>query len=153
MTSRVYRTAQGKMVDIGAMLLQNETVRAVGVGTQPINARGDLIDSQNQPISSRNQQIARQYNKQISNVSNDPVQSTNRPNANVASTQAPADIPTPPEDFEDNFQKEEPIAAAPISPKKDGGLAAAIAKARSVKQEPIVTPRQAAQAASGVKKI
>jgi len=153
MTSKVYRTAQGKMVDIGAMLLQNETVRAVGIGTQPVNARGDLIDSQNQPISSRNQQMSRQYNKQISNVSNDPVQSSSKVTDSVAGT--PADVPAPPEDFEDNFQKSETtdVAAAASSLKKAGGLAAAIAKARSVKQEPIVTPRQAAQAASGVTKI
>jgi hypothetical protein len=35
----------------------------------------------------------------------------------------------------------------------EGGLAAAIAKARQIKQEPLKTPRQQAQEKSGVNKI
>jgi len=42
----------------------------------------------------------------------------------------------------------EPKTAAP-----SGGLAAAIAKAREVKQEPAATPREQERGGSGVKKI
>ena len=71
MTRKVYRTAQGKMVDLGSLQLRNETVRAVG--NMKVNARGDLIDSNNRAINSRNQQVDRQYRRQTSNVSNTPV--------------------------------------------------------------------------------
>ena len=45
MTSKVYRTAQGKSVDLGTIMLQNEHVRAVG--NMNVNARGDKLDQNN----------------------------------------------------------------------------------------------------------
>ena len=41
--SRNVRTARGKTIDMGAMMAQNETARAVG--NVPMNARGDRINS------------------------------------------------------------------------------------------------------------
>jgi hypothetical protein len=64
MTKQIYRTANGKTVDMGKLILQNENTRAVG--NMGINARGDMLDHQNQVISSKNQQVQRQYNRQIS---------------------------------------------------------------------------------------
>jgi hypothetical protein len=61
MTSQIYRSAQGKSVDMGALRLQNENVRAVG--NMKTNARGDVLDDQNQVIASKNQQVSRQYRK------------------------------------------------------------------------------------------
>lgn len=63
MTNRTYRTAQGKLVDMGKMILQNEHTRAVG--NMKINARGDVVDSMNQPISTKTQQVKSQYNSQV----------------------------------------------------------------------------------------
>lgn len=62
MTRKIYKTAQGKTVDMGALILQNEQVRAVG--NMGVNAAGDMIDSNNQVINQRNRQVQRQYNKQ-----------------------------------------------------------------------------------------
>jgi hypothetical protein len=62
MTNKVYRTAMGKAVDIGALLLQNENVRAVG--NMGVNARGDVVDSHNRVIDSKNRQIKRQNQRQ-----------------------------------------------------------------------------------------
>jgi hypothetical protein len=140
MTRKVYRTAQGKMVDLGALQLRNETVRSVG--NMKVNARGDLIDSNNRAINSRNQQVDRQYRRQTSNVSNTPVQHGRTEAASV-------DIPAPPEDFQDDFVK--PADAA--MPAAATGLAAAIARARQVRQEPLKTPREIAQHQEGVKKL
>jgi len=140
MTRKVYRTAQGKMVDLGSLQLRNETVRAVG--NMKVNARGDLIDSNNRAINSRNQQVDRQYRRQTSNVSNSPVQ-------HGRTEAAAADIPVPPEDFQDDFVKPTDSAASAAS----GGLAAAIARARQVRQEPLKTPREIAQHQEGVKKL
>ena len=139
MTRKVYRTAQGKMVDLGSLQLRNETVRSVG--NMKVNARGDLIDSNNRPINTRNQQVDRQYRRQTTNVSNTPVQ-------HARTAAAAADIPTPPEDFQDDFVK--PTDTAPTA---SGGLAAAIARARQVRQEPLKTPREIAQHQEGVKKL
>jgi hypothetical protein len=121
MTQKQYRTAQGKIVDLGALQLQNEHVRAVG--NMPVNARGDLIDSQNRPIDTRNQQVARQYRKQVGNVQDTPVYSSRQRSAAQA---APAPEPVEPVPVAETHATEAP-----------GGLAGAIARARSVKQEPM----------------
>lgn len=105
MTKRTYRTAQGKTIDLGALQLKNEHVRAVG--NMGVNARGDIIDSNNRPIASRNSQIDKQYQKQISNVKNTPVSSSNQSNAHKKSSVSLEGLDTvlPPEDFGDNFEK------------------------------------------------
>lgn len=66
MTQRVYRTAQGKTVDMGRLMLQNENVRAVG--NMNVNARGDQLDDTNQVIATKPAQVNRQYQRQT----NDP---------------------------------------------------------------------------------
>ena len=65
MTKSVYRTAQGKMIDMGKLVLQNENIRAVG--NMNVNARGDIVDDKNRVISPKNQQVNKQYNRQIIN--------------------------------------------------------------------------------------
>lgn len=62
MTNKVYKSAMGKKVDMGALMLQNEQVRAVG--NMGVNAKGDVVDGSNQVIDQRNRQIQRQYNRQ-----------------------------------------------------------------------------------------
>jgi glycine cleavage system H lipoate-binding protein len=65
MTKSVYRTAQGKMIDMGKLVLQNESIKAVG--NMNVNARGDLVDDHNRVIASKSQQVNKQYNRQVSN--------------------------------------------------------------------------------------
>ena len=162
MTRKVYRTAQGKMVDLGALQLRNENVRAVG--NMGVNARGDLLDSLNRPINSRTQQVAKSYNRQT-NVTNQPVyadakdaDSQNKKTSRKAKEVKPkapvVDIPPPPEDFDDDFVKpaEEVKSGTETNPPATG-LAAAIARARQIKQEPLKTPRQLAQDSDGVRKL
>lgn len=132
----------GKSVDLGALQLQNENVRAVG--NMSVNARGDLIDAWDRPIDTRNQQVGKQYNKQVSNVESGPVQYRSKPTA-----PAVTEIPTPPEDFDDNFVKEE----STDSNIPEGGLASALAKARQIKQEPLPTARELVKNRPGVNKI
>jgi hypothetical protein len=62
MAGKIYKTAQGKTVDMGKLMLQHEKVRAVG--NMKVNARGDMIDDMNRVISSKNDQVNKQYNKQ-----------------------------------------------------------------------------------------
>ena len=45
MTRKIYKSAMGKTVDMGSLLLRNEQTRAVG--NMNVNARGDRLDSNN----------------------------------------------------------------------------------------------------------
>ena len=65
MTQKVYKTAQGKSVDMGRLMVQNEKTRAVG--NMKVNARGDMVDDMNNIVSTKPQQVNNQYNKQIQN--------------------------------------------------------------------------------------
>jgi len=62
MTNEVYRSANGKTVDMGALRLQNERVRAVG--NMRVNARGDVINDANEVIRKKNEQVSKQYRQQ-----------------------------------------------------------------------------------------
>jgi len=128
MTRKVYRTAQGKMVDLGALQLRNENVRAVG--NMKVNARGDVIDSANRAIDTRNQQVARQYRRQTTNVTDTSVR---------ASQTQSAPQPDP-----ERVISASPVAAAePVAPA--AGLAAAIARAREIRQDPLKTHQSIAE--------
>jgi hypothetical protein len=142
MTKKVYRSAQGKTVDMGALLLQNEAVRAVG--NMGVNARGDTIDSRNRVIDSKNKQVQRQQRRQT-NVTRTEVSGRNTVKKSPAlEVDTFNDLP------EDNdIVKEDVIEQADASA---SGLASAIAKARSVTQEKLKTPKQINRL-SGVKKI
>ena len=59
MSSKLYRSALGKPVDMGALLLKNENVRAVG--NMGVNAKGDVIDKKNETITSKAHQVNQNY--------------------------------------------------------------------------------------------
>lgn len=63
MTKQVYTTANGKAVDMGALRLKNEKVRAVG--NMKVNARGDVVDDKGSVISSKTRQANQAYNNQV----------------------------------------------------------------------------------------
>ena len=65
MAKDIYKSANGKPIDMGALRQRNEKVRAVG--NMNVNARGDLVNDDNEIIQARNQQINKQYNKQVQN--------------------------------------------------------------------------------------
>lgn len=141
MTRKVYRTAQGKLVDLGRLQLQNENTRAVG--NMGVNARGDKVDSMNRPIDKKPAQVQRQYNRQTT------AETAPAPRSRPKAAKSPVvDIPPPPEDFQDDFVKEDSSAPAATS-----GLAAAIARAREIKQEPLRSPQDTAKMQEGVHKI
>jgi|SRR5210317_1265305 len=182
MAGKMYRSSQGKSIDLGSLLLQNENVRAVG--NMGVNARGDVINNKNKSIDSRVNQKKRQYNKQIGpqdvvpsesktklaaavadEVVVDPVVAepkktvTKKPKTSKTKVTKPkvaipekvksADIDINDLDnIESNLEKAEETKSTPV-----GGLAEAIARAKRIKQEAIVTPKERAKQAEGVKKI
>jgi hypothetical protein len=155
MTSRTYRTAQGKTVDLGQLILQNENVRAVG--NMNVNARGDRLDSSNKVIDSKNQQIQRQHQRQIaSNVSDQTVHTSNiharrAKQAEQEIAVAPIEDTTP---VDTTPVDTTPVDTMPVdNAPTGGGLAAAIARSRTVVQEKEKTPRELKQFKPGVNRI
>lgn len=63
MAGGVYRTANGKNLDMRALALKNEKVRAVG--NMKVNARGDMIDDGNNIIITKPAQVHKQYSQEI----------------------------------------------------------------------------------------
>jgi len=182
MAGKMYRSSQGKSIDLGSLLLQNENVRAVG--NMGVNARGDVINNKNKSIDSRVNQKKRQYNKQIGpqdvvpsesktklaaavadEVVVDPVvvepkkTITKKPKTSKTKVTKPKVATTEKvksadidinylDNIESNLEKAEETKSTPV-----GGLAEAIARAKRIKQEAIVPPKERAKQAEGVKKI
>jgi hypothetical protein len=63
MANKIYKTAQGKDLDMGRLAIQNETIRAVG--NMKVNARGDMLDGNNQVIHKKTDQVQHQYQSQV----------------------------------------------------------------------------------------
>jgi hypothetical protein len=156
MSKKIYRSSMGKPVDIGALMLQNESIRAVG--NMSVNARGDTINSTNKVIDQKPRQIQRQARK-TTNVSNIPPATSNASLRQQASPELEADTFSDlPED--NDIVNEEVVEQVAVNetteaaPQEEfrGGLAAAIAKAKTVNQTRMKTPREIARE-QGVKKI
>jgi hypothetical protein len=149
MSNKIYKSAMGKPVDLGALLLQNENTRAVG--NMNINARGDVVDSNNRVIEQKNRQVQRHYRRQT-NVTNEPVAASAKA-AKISAEESKidlsefSDLPEDNDEVIDKTPETPEVAAVPR-----GGLAAAIARSREVKQELDKTPRQQAQS-QGLKRI
>jgi hypothetical protein len=167
MTRKIYKSAMGKPVDLGALLLQNEQTRAVG--NMNVNARGDQLDSANRVVEPKNRQVQRRYNKQ-SNVTGGAASSGTRsvkpaPQSDIHVADTFADLTV---DLSDTFadlpmdepedivamtpQEQSATPAAAVSKIPEGGLAGAIARQREVKQELEKTRRQQQQG-QGLRKI
>jgi DNA-binding transcriptional regulator YhcF (GntR family) len=146
MTTKQYRTAMGKVVDMGALMLRHENVRAVG--NMSANARGDKLDSANRVIDRKSQQIKRQHKKQTASENLTPATS----NAALRRTEQEEMKVDAADVFSDLPEDDELMAEVQESPVPQGGLAAAIAKAKTVQQTKLPTPREMAKS-SGVRKI
>ena len=208
MSSKIYKSAMGRSIDMGALLLQNENTRAVG--NMKVNARGDLLNDANKVVETKNKQVQRHYQRQVTTNTTEqiPTSSTKAAKQQHAQKKSAKEkiakdtvVPTatsrgrgqrakekvvkqdvlepiqelvqtaPIEDIPEIESMEElakfestipeliePVAEpAPVEPEKSaiprGGLAAAMAKSQSVKQELMKTQRQLAQGKPGVNKI
>lgn len=146
MTSKQYKTAMGKVVDMGAIMMQNENTRAVG--NMHVNARGDRLNSNNRVIDNKSQQIKRQNKKQVNPASMPATVS----NAALRRSQAQSEPEVTSVDLPEETVELETTAVNEVANDLQGGLAAAIAKAKTVQQTKLSTPKEAAKAA-GVRKI
>ena len=131
MTNKMYKTAQGQTVDIGALILQNENVRAVG--NMNVNARGDLIDgNNNQVIDQKNRQVQRQYKRQTQeNLTPPPKQPTNTVEAKKMRVEQQKQETLKGLDIDELIDEPAPVSEdVPAS-----GLEAAMARARKTQSE------------------
>ena len=137
---KTYRTASGKTVDFGALLLANETEPALG--NMNVNARGDEISTDGTITKSR-EQIMREYNEMNTMVpqEGDVPEGTNLAQADeddwqdwepaVQAQPEPAPEPKPKTVAK---QIEESTPAEETAKTPTGGLAAAVAAAKKVEQ-------------------
>ena len=146
MTRKIYRSAMGKPVDLGALFLQNEHVRAVG--NMNVNARGDVLDSANRVVEPKNRQVQRKYRRQT-NVSGGAATTGTMAAKQAAEMATKVDANDQFADLIDDapapvvVQEKTAVESTTATPR--GGLAAAIARSREVKQELEKTARQRAQ--------
>lgn len=59
---RIYRSAQGQLINLDALVLMNE--KAQSVGNMPVNANGDEINADGSVIKSRSERMKEYYNHQ-----------------------------------------------------------------------------------------
>ena len=152
---KTYRTSSGKQVDFGALLLANETMPALG--NMNVNARGDYISSDGAIVKSR-EDVMREHNALHTMVPQD--------SAIPESSAVVAD-----DDWEDWTPPAKVAVAEPVPTAVDpsvvapasklakkipaGGLAAAVAKAKTVDSTEGVQLSfdEQAKAAEGVRRI
>lgn len=134
MSKKIYKTAQGKTVDLGSLQVQNETVRAVG--NMNVNARGDRLDANGNIIATRSQQVNRALNRQT-NTSAGPIAASSRAQKE---TEAAIDQVTAKQKVEQaRAQRQARREAGVVPPEATtppaAGLAAAMARAAQQKDQ------------------
>lgn len=132
MTKKVYRTAQGKLVDLGALEVQNEHVRAVG--NMNVNARGDKLDADGNVISTRSQQVNRNLNR-TTNTAAGPIPTSSRAQKEEDSAAIRAAEQEKIEKARAHRQALREQGAAPPVEQPAAGLAAAMARAAKITDE------------------
>jgi len=104
---RMYRTMQGRMVDIEKLRSANESVQAVG--NMNVNARGDVLGAGGKVITPKETVIRKYYEQPKGMVSDTPLKS--KP------------MPAPKVEAKPQVQKMTPVAAKPVevkpAPKKE----------------------------------
>jgi hypothetical protein len=74
---RMYRTMQGRMVDIEKLRSANESVQAVG--NMNVNARGDVLGSSGQVVTPKAEVIKKYYEQPKGKVSEGPAITKQKP--------------------------------------------------------------------------
>lgn len=73
----IYRTAQGRPLDMASLAAKNEKTRAVG--NMNVNARGDTIDSHGKVTVPVTRKVGNRYNNSVANPESNRARSIVRP--------------------------------------------------------------------------
>jgi hypothetical protein len=132
MTQKIYKSAQGKLVDFGALEAQQQHVRAVG--NMNVNARGDKLDADGNVISTRAQQVNRNLNRSVTPAAG-PIPTSSRDQQELESKIDHAAQQEKIEKARAQRQALREKGAAPAVAPPESGLAAALARANQTKEE------------------
>ena len=132
---RMYRTMQGRMVDIEKLRAANESVQAVG--NMNVNARGDVLGAGGQVVTPKEQIIKKYYEQPKGMVSDIP--SRGKP------------MPAPKTEPVKTVQKMTPVAAKP-APKKTVAPQPKKVEVKPVESKPVETfkPKSESTAKKGI---
>ena len=72
----IYRTAQGRPLDMASLAAKNEKTRAVG--NMNVNARGDTIDSHGKVVVPVTRKVGKRYNNSVANPESNRARATVR---------------------------------------------------------------------------
>lgn len=127
---KIYRSAQGKPIDMDALRLKNEEV--IAVGNMKVNARGDELGPGGVVVRTRNQAMDEYY-------------SSNAIYTKETAQEADTVATTPAHAVADTFEDVDPTIAdqdaeMPVSQVR-GSLADAVAKSTKVEQK-LLTPKK-----------
>lgn len=127
---KIYRTAQGRSLDMESIRLQNELVPALG--NMRVNARGDQLGPGGQIVKTREMIMDEYYSSQASTVDNIPQQGNipTRSPARRQSSPIPTSSKKPAEFTADDAAPDEVPPTETTKVEVKGGLAAALTKAQ-----------------------
>ena len=81
---RMYRTMQGRMIDIEKLRGANENIRAIG--NMNVNARGDILGKGGQIVTTKADVVAKYYEQPKGRVDDTPIRMRQTPPRRVAPT-------------------------------------------------------------------
>lgn len=96
MSGKKHTTALGKPFDMAALVAQHEKVRAVG--NMSVNARGDIIDSNNNVILDVNKRVKEVYNAAVQKKPSAPPKIDLKETSQAELNDLDDDIPNPKKD-------------------------------------------------------
>ena len=137
---KIYRTAQGKNVDIDNLRLNNED--SIAVGNMKVNARGDELGPGGQVAVGRNQSMDKFYKMHtpVANNAQAVAEAQRQAGASVKQGRAAPPPPPPPAVDPDGVPfDQEP---APAAPPLRGTFADSIAREVTVTQDLLTPPNQ-----------
>lgn len=123
--SKLYRSANGKLVDLDQLMLRGEDT--IAVGNMKVNARGDELGPGGKVVKTRNQRVSESY-KLHSMIPSDDIVHADAASASTKAqlTQEPKPVPV------SELRQPIPEKKEPTTKRQRGGLAASIAKARVI---------------------
>jgi hypothetical protein len=135
---RVYRTANGKTVDLDGLILVNE--QTIAIGNMNVNARGDELGPGGKVVATRNQTMDDYYRLNTNSTARsraepDQVLETRHKTQGARLSQGTTGAPDP-------VEEEQPLLQDTPLPKRQGlrgNLADSVARSTVVEQ-PIIAP-------------
>lgn len=135
--SKIYRTAQGKAIDLDKLSMANEN--EIAVGNMKVNARGDELGPGGQVVRTRDQ-VMREYYQTNAVYTKERVEDLQDQERDTRTAQGPNPWTAQPADIPDDILAQD-AAMDEVVPKLRGNLADAVAKSASVDQK-LMTPKK-----------